>query len=198
MLSLVSRSRVQSLADPATTFRWNFALVGNNLNILDPIYVLTANIPLYTVQPYSVRRGSLHYNFAGQISLPSLGLTFYETKDYYVLSWLRNWQKQVADKNGQGLPSDYMNTAELIAYDTMGLPAISITLDGLWPIGPDNLQYNQSSQALELSWNFSVNEVSIVTAYTMENDLLDALGIFSNPISGLLGSAGNSILSSLF
>lgn len=195
MVALLTRSDVDNLVEPANTFKWVFTVFGvTDIPILNPIYVLNAQVPMNSLGKVEKFRGGIYYKFPTVNNLGSLNLTFYETQSYYVTSWLESWNKTILDSNGMGLPSDYLGVGELVAFDTTGIPRLSLTFNGLWPESISQLEWNQESRQLEVSCEFSVNSIEMITAYTLANNVLSAVGISA---SSLLGDIGLNALGAL-
>lgn len=189
LVNLITRQQVAALDEPANTWMWNFTVYGvSGLNILDPIYVLDVDIPLDNIDSEAKFRGGKYYFFPRFSQVSTLNLTFYETHSYYVTSWLDTWRKLVVDENGLfGLPADYMGTAQLVLYDTVGYPRCIITLQGMWPTAPTGLRYNQESRNLEVGHEFRIHSVAITSEYSIASSVLSMLGISNDSILGDVG-----------
>jgi hypothetical protein len=145
----------------------------------------------FTVDPKF--KGGFTYNYPKFLSVTPVTMTYHELQTFPVTLYHAAWKSKIFNnKTGNwGLPPDYYGQIIATLFDTMGIPALEITMVGCWPDKFNDLTLTTSSSgALQVSANISVNRSNITYASATLLDSPLAKIISGNPIASLQSLAG--------
>ena len=150
-----------NLKDPAlsTTFLVRMPWAADNLKEI----VVEKVTPTFSKTPATPRfnQGSNTY-FPGITDIDGLTVSFYETYDFAVITWLRNWREKVYNtSNGvYGMPKDYKKSIHVIQYGQGSNSKVAdVKYQGCWPTdtAPLSLDYTDESGVIKVEGQFSVD-----------------------------------------
>ena len=159
----------ETLPDPALSWMWTLDIInvrGLGQNITN-LYVHDVNMPLPGFDPTQTFRAGMYENFPKLAAIGSMMVSFYETCDFQISNLLNKWHLLVRAQDGQntgnfGLPTNYMGTAVLRLYDTMGITQLEVTASAVWPLRRSGFDMHyQASSNLVVGCEFAINTVNL-------------------------------------
>ncbi len=161
MVQLLSREIALSVPDPALSTQWVLRVPFVNSTIQVVAEKVTAT---FSKVPATARfnTGSNTY-YPGTNDIDALSITFYETYDYRVSQWLRQWRLLVVHDDGNyGVPAEYKKKMFVQMYSSQGNIAQTLTYHGTWPTDKEaiSLSYDDETGRITVDAQFSVDSMS--------------------------------------
>lgn len=162
-MSLMSRDYALSAPDPALSTLFFVRMPQDLANT--PQFLLAESVSLLVPKisaESSFSNGGYDF-FPGFIENDSVSITFYETYNYAVSKWLRDWRKKVSDGRGNyGLPVEYKKDIIVAMYSKFSTKPVNVvTYNACWPTdrAPYELNYQEESGRVTVQATFSCDNV---------------------------------------
>lgn len=157
---LLLRERALSAPDPALSSLWIVRIPFDS-----SVVFLAAEdcSPTFPKIPAEARfaQGENRY-YPGNKDIDGVAITFYETHDYKVSEWLKQWQYKIYKDGVYGAPRDFMSNIIVSLYSKhQEAPVRTLTYRRAWPTdrGPYQLNYSEESGRTVIQAQFSVDGV---------------------------------------
>jgi hypothetical protein len=150
--------------DPLMAHQWFCNLPVVNNVALDWYYVEEFTAPLRSYDIQSQYREGKMYHFAGQHSISSLSMRFYDDSSGRIQAYLESWRKAVMGDNGKyGYPQNYKHNIEVVVLDvTRVINVYSMLYKGCWPQTADAISLgSQGADRITSSQEFSCDDMTL-------------------------------------
>ena len=139
------RSLALSIGDPALSSRWLASIDGMNA---PELVVEAINPGLTTIGSTQRFYAGLMQDFPDTANVPAISITFFETDDYKVTAWLRDWLNLIYDPETEvwGLPIQYKKRMEVRLYrGDSNTPSAAFELLQVWPTTPAPFDFSYAN-----------------------------------------------------
>lgn len=162
-MGVLDRNTAFAVADPSLTSAWivRVPFVSSQIEVVAE--QVTATVYKVPAQARFTQGSNQYYPGTGDID--GLSITFYETHDLKVSTWLNAWKTLVFDpSNGvYGVPATYKKPILVEMYSQFQQSPIKrLTYSGCWPTdqGPYELSYAEETGRTTIQAQFSVDSIS--------------------------------------
>lgn len=151
----------RSRQDPLLAFYWE-VLIQSPGGYIPPEYVEAIQVPLPKYDSDMAVFQARKYYFAKFEEFGVISCRFYEDVDTRVARWVRNWQAQIKDDQGNyEVPSKYKGIIHVVTKDPKNKDTTNFTMYGVFPTQVPQLAFDSTGVRLTLDIEFSVDSLKM-------------------------------------